>query len=504
MSNKADPLQTAPEQEEQPVPAGEQPSHIGRYRVERLLGEGGFGRVYLAHDDQLGRPVAVKVPRPERAAQPGYAESYLAEARILARLDHPNIVPVHDTGRTEDGLPFVVSKFIAGTDLAAVIRQGRPSSTAAAGLVATVAEALHHAHRHGLVHRDVKPGNILLDSAGKPYVADFGLALWEEDFGKGAGFAGTPAYMSPEQARGEGHRMHGRSDIFSLGVVFYELLTGRRPFRGETREEVLEQIAEVEPRPPRQVDDAIPRELERICLKALARRATERYPTALDLADDLRHFLNESAPAEPLRVSPGPDAARPPTPSPTPPVATPTPEPVRIVPRGLRSFEARDADFFLELLPGPRDREGLPESIRCWKSRIEEPDPDQAFAVGLIYGPSGCGKSSLVKAALLPRLAEQVRAVYVEATAAETETRLLRGLRKTCPTLPDHLTLTETLAALRRGQGLPVGQRVLLVLDQFEQYLHGRTEERNAELVHPLRQFAGGRLQCLILVRDDF
>src|SRR5262249_48891674 len=150
--------------------------------------------------------------------------------------------PVHDVGRTDDGLCFVVSKFIEGSDLAKKIKEGRPSATESAVLVATVAEALHHAHLKGLVHRDVKPSNLLIDSDGKPYVADFGLALKEEDFGKGVGFAGTPVYMSPEQARGEGHRVDGRSDIFSLGVVFYELLTGRRPFQGKTLSELLEQI----------------------------------------------------------------------------------------------------------------------------------------------------------------------------------------------------------------------------------------------------------------------
>ena len=152
-------------------------------------------------------------------------------------------------------------------------------------------------------------------------------------------------------------------------------------------------------------------------------------------------------------------------------------QPIKIVPKGLRSFDAHDADFFLELLPGPRDRDGLPDSLRFWKTHIEETDADNTFTVGLIYGPSGCGKSSLVKAGLLPRLSADVIAVYVEATAQETETRLLGGLRKRCPALPDNLALKETLAALRRGQGIPAGKKVLIVLDQFEQWLHAKKEE---------------------------
>jgi serine/threonine protein kinase len=270
------------------------PRHIGRYRVERILGKGGFGLVYLAHDEQLQRLVAVKVPHPHVVAQTADAEAYLTEARTVANLDHPHIVPVYDVGSTEQVPCFVVSKYIDGTDLATRIKQSRLSIHDTVELVATVAGALHHAHKQGLVHRDVKPGNILLDPAGRPHVADFGLALKEKDVGKGPTFAGTPAYMSPEQARGEGHRVDGRADVFSLGVVLYELLVGKRPFRGDSPQELLEQIASVEARPPRQWDDTIPAELERICLKALAKRVSERYTTAKDLSDDLGRVVGRA------------------------------------------------------------------------------------------------------------------------------------------------------------------------------------------------------------------
>jgi serine/threonine protein kinase len=231
------------------------PHHVDRYRVERLLGKGGFGLVYLAHDEQLQRPVAIKVPHHRLVESPYDAEAYLTEARTVAKLDHPHIVPVYDVGSTEQFPCYVASKYIDGTDLATRLKRTRLSLNEAVGLAATVAEALHYAHKQGLMHRDIKPGNILLDKGGKPFVADFGLALREQDVGKGPRYAGTPAYMSPEQAHGEGHRVDGRSDIFSLGVVFYEMLVGRRPFQADSREELLEQVTNREVRPPRQWDD---------------------------------------------------------------------------------------------------------------------------------------------------------------------------------------------------------------------------------------------------------
>ena len=234
---------------------------------------------------------------PKRAAQAG--ESALQEARRLAQLRHPGIVAVHDVG-VHEGQVYIVSDYLDGPDLGRWLRDHRPAWPEAARIAAAVADALAHAHARLIIHRDVKPANILLGADRAPVLVDFGLALGEAQAGgaqKGV-VAGTPYYMSPEQAAGTAHRIDGRTDVYSLGVVLYEMLTGRLPFRATDRQELLRQVRDDEPQPPRQLVGDIPPEVERACLKALAKRQEDRYTTAGDFAADLRRVLPTWAVAE--------------------------------------------------------------------------------------------------------------------------------------------------------------------------------------------------------------
>jgi class 3 adenylate cyclase/predicted ATPase len=294
----ADPAAQAPTVPAPPGPAPALAAAFGRYQVRRALGSGAFGAVHLGHDPQLDRPVAIKVLR--GGPSPSQAETDRAsqEARRLARLRHPGIVAVHDVG-IHEGQVYIVSDYIDGPDLDRWLRDHRPTWAEAARIAAAVADALAHAHAQRIVHRDVKPANILLTGEGAPVLVDFGLALDEDQAGGGEKgmVAGTPWYMSPEQVAGSAHRIDGRTDVYSLGVVLYEMLTGRVPFRATHFKELARQVRDDEPQPPRQLVRDIPPELERACLKALAKRQQDRYTTAADFAEDLRCALQTASAA---------------------------------------------------------------------------------------------------------------------------------------------------------------------------------------------------------------
>jgi len=266
-------------------------SRLDRYEIVRFLGSGAMGHVYLAKDAELGRFVAIKMVRPEWLQAIKNRDPLLDDARNAARLKHPAIVAMYDIRHQDDGTSYLVMEYVPGEPLSDLIKSGEMSREKAVETIIQIAEALHVAHKKGLVHRDIKPANILIDEEGQAHVIDFGLAVHEDEQRQRVGeFAGAPAYMAPEQIRGEAHRLDGRADIWALGVVLYEIFTGRRPFGGEHVEELSDEIQHRDPKPLRMIDDTIPAELERICLKCLAKDVTGRYSTARDLARDLRRW----------------------------------------------------------------------------------------------------------------------------------------------------------------------------------------------------------------------
>jgi eukaryotic-like serine/threonine-protein kinase len=284
------------------------PDRVGPYAVERRLAAGGMGVVYVARHEALGRRVALKLMLTSAAdAGPEAAERFLIEAQAAARLRHPNIVGIHDVGQ-DGGRPYLALDLVDGESLKdRVDREGPLDPTVAAVILEKLARAVFYAHSNSILHRDIKPHNVLLDADGEPLLTDFGLAKDVSAEGQGitvtGQMLGTPAYMPPEQAGGEPDRVDRRADVYSLGATLYECLCGRPPFQGATVINVVQQVLLDDPPRPRGLRADVPRDLETICLKCLEKEPERRYASAHDLAADLRRFL-DGEPIGARRVGP--------------------------------------------------------------------------------------------------------------------------------------------------------------------------------------------------------
>jgi WD40 repeat protein len=278
------------------------PAFLDDHEVLEEIASGGMGVVYRARQKSLGRLVALKMLRPDYASSPAEIQRFRNEAQTVAELDHPHIVPIHEVGQ-QNGQLYFTMKLIAGESLDRRLQTFASDLQAASRLLVTIARAIHHAHQRGILHRDLKPSNILLDAEGQPHVTDFGLAkrlVGDSNLTQTGQIVGTPSYMAPEQTDGKRAAITTATDVYGLGAVFYALLTGQPPFRGATPLDTLIQVKEQDPEPPRRLNAQVPRDLETICLKALAKEPGNRYASALALAEDVECWLK----GEPIQARP--------------------------------------------------------------------------------------------------------------------------------------------------------------------------------------------------------
>ena len=288
-------------------PPGTKIRYFGDYELLEEIARGGMGVVYKARQVSLNRTVALKMILAGQLASEDDVKRFHTEAEAAANLQHGNIVAIHEIGQ-HDGQHYFAMDYVAGESLAGVVRESPIAARKAAGYVKAIADAIHYAHGQGTLHRDLKPSNVLIDSSDAVRITDFGLAKRIEGGSELTGTGqvlGTPSYMPPEQAGARRGQVGPKSDIYSIGAILYELLTGRPPFKAETPIDTLMQVLEAQPAAPRLLNPTIPRDLETICLKCLEKPPERRYSTAKELTEDLERFLNQepihARPVSPLR-----------------------------------------------------------------------------------------------------------------------------------------------------------------------------------------------------------
>ncbi len=478
-----------------------------RYLVLRRLGRGGFSDVYLAHDRELDRAIAIK-----RLLLSDVDPHFIkTEAKTLASLDHPGIVRIYDICNDPMHGYLVIMQYVQGPMLRDVLTKPL-SINRAVEIAIRVSGGLIHAHSRGVVHRDIKPTNILMSNEGEPLIADFGLAFTPLAQCEPEG--GTPRYMSPEQIRNETKRIGPSSDIFSTGILLYEMLTGQVPFNGPTPEEISRATLEQSPKPINEINVDVPVELDRIVRRALRKNVKDRYSSMEVFQAELIKWLNNSNTSDELSTVRTSEWERNKSLDST--FASSTFSCLsQFTHRGLQPFESDDAKFFLSLVPGGRATSGLPESVQYWKDWMESYDGSEYGRIGIMYGPSGSGKTSLLRAGIIPYLTPDLLPINIDCRKGESILQYAMQIGQQVASesasesasewARQSVDLAALLLTVRDDSAARSEHRkAVLLFDQFDNWAGSATASQLAELAAALRHCDGESLQALLIVRDDF
>jgi serine/threonine protein kinase len=456
------------------------PREIGPYEDLEIIGSGAFGFVFSSKDRGSALSVAIKFPRPKSVYAADLVEQICSESELARQLEHPNIIPSYGVEKYGEYI-FIKQKLLEGTFLSDLIELGC-TEKAAVNFMILVANAISYAHENGVYHRDLKPKNIGIDSDGSPVVMDFGLAINRHTQHEREGeMCGTPHYVSPELVEGRSDFIDGRSDLWSLGVILYEMLTQRRPFDSPNRAALFSEICNRPAPAIREIKPSIDPDLEKICLRCLEKNVEQRFLTVADFATALMEWRQTNgSSSEERRYQ-------------------------KIDPKGFQSFTVKDHESFIRLLPGERDVEGKPVSIRIWCERLENTMPELALPACIIYGTSGSGKSSFVRAGIIPSLNQRiVSAIYVACQSGHIEERIVDAIKMRMEGVRSQKNLVKIIQTIQReSPNTESKKKLVVILDQFELWLHNGVNKNNL-LTKAIQSANGVDVQFLLIVRDDY